>query len=78
MKLFLDNAWVDPRGEEVVEVRNPATGELIAKLRSASLDDVNRAVLSARKAWQQWRLTAPFERAAACHRIADRILARKE
>jgi succinate-semialdehyde dehydrogenase/glutarate-semialdehyde dehydrogenase len=78
LKLFLDNAWVDPRGEEMVEVRNPATGELIAKLRSASLDDVNRAVLSARKAWQQWRLTAPFERAAACHRIADRILARKE
>ncbi len=25
-----------------------------------------------------WRLTPPFERAAACHRIADRILARKE
>src|ERR1700722_481931 len=46
LKLFLDNAWVEPRGDELVEVRNPATGEVIAKLRSASLDDVNRAVLS--------------------------------
>ena len=78
LKLFLDNAWIEPRGEEIVEVRNPATGEVIAKLRSASLDDVSRAVLSARNAWQSWRLTPPFERAAACHRIADRLLARKE
>ena len=46
LKLFIDNAWVEPGGAERVEVRNPATGELIATVRSASVEDVNRAVLS--------------------------------
>jgi len=78
MKLFVDGRWVDSDSKETIDVVSPATGELLAKIPSASASDVNRAVESARRAWDGWRLTPPFERAAACHRIADRILAHKE
>ena len=78
LKLFIGNEWVTGHGQEQIEVRNPATGELLARLANASIEDVNRAVASSRAAWNDWKLTPPFERAAACHRIADRILAHKK
>src|SRR5450755_4801592 len=78
LKLFIDNRWVDSDSSEYLEVHSPSTGKLLGKVPHASPADVARAVESARKAWDAWRLTPPFERAAACHRIADRILAHKE
>jgi acyl-CoA reductase-like NAD-dependent aldehyde dehydrogenase len=78
LKLFIGGQWVDSDSNERIDVVNPATGELLASIPHASARDVNRAVESARKAWDGWRLTPPFERATICHRIADRILARKE
>jgi acyl-CoA reductase-like NAD-dependent aldehyde dehydrogenase len=78
LKLFIDGKWTESSSQEQIDVVSPATGKLLAKIPHASAADVNRAVESARKAWEGWRRTPPFERAAACHRIADRILARKE
>jgi len=77
-KLFIGGKWVDTDSAELLEVRSPSTGKLLANVPHASAKDVDRAVESARSARDAWRLTPPFERAAACHRIADRILARKE
>ena len=78
MKLFIGGKWVDSDTKEQIDVISPATGKLLARIPHASTSDVARAVESARAAWDGWRMTAPFERAAACHRIADRIMARKE
>ena len=78
MKLFIGGKWVDSDSKEQIDVISPATGKLLARIPHASTSDVARAVESARAAWDGWRMTAPFERAAACHRIADRIMARKE
>lgn len=77
-KLYIGGAWRESEGGELLEVRSPVTGELLAKLPHASKLDVDRAVAAARAAGEGWRHTPPFERAEACHRIADRILARKE
>lgn len=77
-RLFVNGKWVDSDNSELLEVYSPSTGRLLAKVPHASAKDVNRAVEAARRAGDAWRLTAPFERAAACHRIADRILARRE
>lgn len=76
--LFVDGKWVASDSKDQLEVKSPATGKVLAAIPQASASDVDRAVKSARNAWQNWSLTPPFERAAACHRIADRILARKE
>jgi acyl-CoA reductase-like NAD-dependent aldehyde dehydrogenase len=77
-KLFIKGKWTDSDSNTHLEVISPATGKLLAKVPHASTGDVDRAVQAARGAWRSWQLTAPFERAAACHRIADKILARKE
>jgi succinate-semialdehyde dehydrogenase/glutarate-semialdehyde dehydrogenase len=77
-KIFIAGQWVESESSEMLEVHSPSTGQLLAKVPHASEKDVARAVESARAAWEGWRLTPPFERAAACHRIAHCILARKE
>jgi acyl-CoA reductase-like NAD-dependent aldehyde dehydrogenase len=77
-KLFINGKWVDSDSHDLLEILSPSTGKLIARVPHSSANDVHRAVESARNAREAWRLTPPFERAAACHRIADRILARKE
>ena len=78
LKLFIDGKWVESESKDKIAIHSPGTGKLLANIPHSSCADVDRAVVSARRAWDGWRMTAPFERAAACHRIADRILARKE
>jgi acyl-CoA reductase-like NAD-dependent aldehyde dehydrogenase len=77
-KLFIHGKWVDSDSSERLEVYSPSSGKLLATVPHASEKDVNRAVESARKAGEGWRLTPPFERSSVCHRIADRILLHKE
>ena len=77
MKLFINGHWVESDAKDQIDVVSPSTGQLLAKIPHASASDVDRAVRAARLAWDAWRLTPPFERAAACHRIADRLMERK-
>ena len=77
-KLFIGGKWVASDSKDQLVVKSPATGKVLAGIPQASALDVNRAVESAKNAWQNWSLTPPFDRAAACHRIADRILAHKK
>jgi len=56
-KLFLDGCWVEGDSKETLEVRSPATGEILARFPHASARDVDRAVEAGRKAWKRWRRT---------------------
>ena len=58
--LWIDNEMVDPATSETIEVTNPATGATWATVPNASTGDVDRAVASARRAfeegeWPTWR-----------------------
>jgi acyl-CoA reductase-like NAD-dependent aldehyde dehydrogenase len=56
---FIDNEFVLPEHEDYIDVTNPATGEVWAQVPNATEQDVDRAVRSARKAfngeWATWR-----------------------
>jgi len=67
----------DPNGLEITSIY-PATGEVIAKLNSASAATVNRAVEAARAAQPAWAAMAPVERGRILRRAADIIRARNE
>ncbi|MDR2154204.1 MAG: aldehyde dehydrogenase [Burkholderiaceae bacterium] len=53
----------------------PATGEPIARLRAASLDDVDEAITRAHQAFRDsgWAQRLPHERAAVLYRVAQLI-----
>ncbi len=73
LRNFIGGEFVDPADGEREDVINPATGEVIASAPLSSEEDVNRAVASAKKAFETWSTTTPSERAAAMLKLADRI-----
>ncbi len=72
--LFIGGEWVEPAlGETMADV-NPATDEAVAKVAVAGVEDVDRAVKAAQKAYDEvWFDTPPKERSAMLLRLADAI-----
>lgn len=66
-------------GTEIEEtVLNPRTGEIILKLPEANLEQIDRAVKAARKAFATWSRTTPGDRSAMLLAIADAVEANLE
>jgi 1-pyrroline dehydrogenase len=70
---LIGGEWVDASSGETMEVLNPATGETIAEVPSASAEDVDRAVQAAKQALPEWLETTPAERAELLLKLADAI-----
>ena len=64
--------------EAVLEVLEPATGEVMARLPEAGVDEADAAVARAKAAFPSWRDVAPADRARLLLRIADALEARQE
>ncbi len=60
------------------EIVNPRTGATIVSVPEASVDEVDRAVVAAEKAFAKWSRTTPGERAGYLLRLADAIAAAEQ
>ena len=58
VKNFIDGEWVEPKGE-IVDVVNPATRQVIAKVGIATKEELDTAVDAAKAAFPDWRRTPP-------------------
>lgn len=72
-RLLIDGVWCDADDGRRLEVLNPATGAPIGRVAHAGLPELQRAVESADRAFESWRLTGPYHRAAILHRAADLV-----
>ena len=63
LKNYIDGEWIESLSEKSLEVRNPATTEVIARVPLSSAEEVEKAVQSAKNAFQEWRETTPYTRA---------------
>jgi aldehyde dehydrogenase (NAD+) len=69
--LFIGGKFVEPHSKRWFETINPATEETLSRMAEADAEDVNRAVVEARRAYDKvWRKIAPSERAKYIYRIA--------
>src|SRR5438093_1185353 len=59
---YIGGRWQTPGGRDTLEVRNPATGETLARVPLSASDEVHRAVTAASQASEGWRRTPPTER----------------
>jgi len=72
--LFIDGAAVEPVSGDVREIREPATGELLARAAMGGEQDVDRAVAAARAALEgAWGRTPGTERSRLLHVLADAV-----
>src|SRR5918997_3722547 len=77
--LFINGELTEAGSGEVVELLEPATGELLAKAAMAGEADVDRAVEAARAALEgPWGKTPPNERSRLLHALADAIVANRK
>ncbi|TCP20638.1 methylmalonate-semialdehyde dehydrogenase [acylating] [Scopulibacillus darangshiensis] len=60
---FINGKWVNAKAAEYLDVPNPATGETLARVPVSTGDDVNEAVVSAKKAFKTWGKTPVPKRA---------------
>ncbi|WP_134563664.1 aldehyde dehydrogenase family protein, partial [Pseudomonas aeruginosa] len=67
-------------GGDLYESLYPATGEAVARLHAASLEDVEEAMAGAHRAFREsgWAQRKPHERATVLYRIAALIRERSE
>ena len=68
--LFLDGHWQSKSGGGTLSVSDPATGEVIGTVPSASKQDVLNALSSAENGLQIWRKTSAWARADLLHAAA--------
>lgn len=62
-ELYIGGAWAASTSDESIDVRNPATEEIIDRVPAGTADDVEAAVSAARRAFPAWSETAAAERA---------------
>ncbi|MCM2393217.1 aldehyde dehydrogenase family protein, partial [Streptomyces albipurpureus] len=79
-KLFIGGAWVEPAGDQVIEVVSPVTEQVVARVPHAMAADVDKAVAAAREAFDHgpWPRMTPAERIEVVTRIKDGFLARRQ
>jgi aldehyde dehydrogenase (NAD+) len=68
---YIGGAWVT--GGETFETRNPATGELLATVATASAADVDAAVAAARAALPAWKALSGHQRAKYLYALARQV-----
>ncbi|MDH3411805.1 MAG: NAD-dependent succinate-semialdehyde dehydrogenase, partial [Gammaproteobacteria bacterium] len=59
---YINGAWVDADDGEVIEVNNPATGEIIGTVPSLKTKETRGAIEAANAAWGEWRSKTGKER----------------
>src|SRR5262245_53345275 len=76
-KLLIGGQWVEASDSKTFETINPATGEVLTQIASGTKADVDRAVTSARNAFDDpngaWQKMSASDRGKLLWRIADLI-----
>jgi len=74
-RLLIDGQWID--GAKKFDTINPATGEVLTQIAEASRADVDRAVVAARRAFEDrsgaWRKLSASERGRIIWALADLV-----
>ncbi len=76
--LFINGEYVKSASGKSFDVINPATGEVLSKVQEADKEDIDRAVKSAKTAFDTWSETPAATRSAILNKVADLLESRKE
>jgi malonate-semialdehyde dehydrogenase (acetylating) / methylmalonate-semialdehyde dehydrogenase len=76
---YIAGEWVPARDPtDVLDVTNPATGEVLAKVPLSGATDLDDAVRAAREALPEWRAVSTIARARKLFDLRERLVARSD
>ena len=76
--LFIDGQWRDAETGDTIDVINPATGKVIAKVADGSEKDAQDAIEAAGRAQKSWAATPPRERGEILRRAFELLMERQD
>jgi aldehyde dehydrogenase (NAD+) len=75
-KHYIDGAFVESHGQEVMDIIRPTDGQVIARVTLGDEEDTRRAIGAARRAFATFGRTRKEERAGALRRLHQAVSAR--
>jgi succinate-semialdehyde dehydrogenase/glutarate-semialdehyde dehydrogenase len=75
---YIDGDWIEPRASDVINVDNPATGEIIGRVPKMATAQVRQAIEAAARAFPAWRKRTAKERAGVLRRWFELIMSNQE
>ncbi len=76
---YIDGEWTPAQAAtDVLDVTNPATGEVLARVPLSGASDLDLAVRAAREALPEWRAVSTIARAGKLFELRERLVARQE
>jgi succinate-semialdehyde dehydrogenase/glutarate-semialdehyde dehydrogenase len=76
--MYIDGQWLEAEGGRTFEVRDPATGDLVAQVADGGLAETRRAIAAAAHAFPAWAGTPPKERGEILRRVQALMQARRD
>src|ERR1700678_1807953 len=77
-KHYIDEAFVECHGRQVMDIVNPTNGEVIAHVPLADEEDARRAIAAAKRAFASFGRTTKEERMEMLRRLHKAVSARTE
>jgi acyl-CoA reductase-like NAD-dependent aldehyde dehydrogenase len=77
-QMWINGEYTTGRSGKVIEVRNPATEEIIDTAPAGNAADVERAVTAARAAFPAWKKLPAGQKAEMLHEVAQKLSERTE
>lgn len=74
LKLFINGEFVESKNDKYLDAYDPSTGSVIAKVPTATSDEVNAAVASAKAAYPDWSATPIMQRVQILYRMRELII----
>jgi malonate-semialdehyde dehydrogenase (acetylating)/methylmalonate-semialdehyde dehydrogenase len=68
---YINGEWRKSTSHEILEVINPATGKILAKVPLSPVDEVDHAAKAAAEAFAQWSHTPPTQRIQYLFKLKD-------
>jgi len=75
---YISGDWVEADCDRHLDVENPSTGEVIAKVPLSTRDEVGRAVEAARTAFPEWKRTPVSQRVSHLYALRNVLLENME
>lgn len=73
-RMYIDGKWVEAASGKTFDSINPSTGEVLASVAEGDVEDIDRAVAAARRAFNgPWSRFKPFQRQNLLLKLADLV-----
>ncbi|MBM3706221.1 MAG: aldehyde dehydrogenase family protein, partial [Actinobacteria bacterium] len=69
--MLIGGQWVEGEDKDILEVLNPAYGDIFATVPKAHKEDVEKAINAAEAALQNWSMLSPFKRGDLLRKASD-------